>query len=256
MGLKGAPSYFQQQMQSAILGDLLHNICEIYLDDIIIYGKDEKEFLKNLDTVLARLERGNITLNPAKAKIGVSAVEYVGHVIDENGLNMSQKKRDQVQEFRRPETQKGMKSFLGLVQQFRPHLRGYETYGHILTSMTKGYNKRQDKELVWSEEAIAAFERLQTDVVNCPPLYFRDQTSPIFLHTDASNFGIGAYLFQLVKDEEGNDQEQIVAILSKTLSGSELNWSTIEKEAYAIFFAFHNSIEFLQMPNNNQKILY
>jgi hypothetical protein len=151
---------------------------------------------------------------------------------------MSQKKRDQVQDFRRPETQKDMKSFLGLVQQFRPHLRGYETYGHILTGMTKGYNKRNDKKLTWTDEEMAAFIRLQTDIVNCPPLFFPDRTSPIFLHTDASNFGIGAYLFQLVKDEHGIDQEQIVAILSKTLTGAELNWSTIEKEAYAIFYAF------------------
>jgi transposase InsO family protein len=151
---------------------------------------------------------------------------------------MSQQKRDQVQAFHRPETQKGMKSFLGLVQQFRPHLRGYETYGHVLSDMTKGYDKRKDKQLLWSDEAILAFERLQQEVITCPPLFFRDNTSPIFLHTDASNYGIGAYLFQMVPDEQGNPQEQIVAILSKTLTGAQLNWSTIEKEAYAIFYAF------------------
>jgi hypothetical protein len=185
MGLKGAPSYFQQQMQSKILGDLLHTICEIYLDDIIIFGRTEAEF-----SLWERLEKFNVTLNPAKAKIGVTSVEYVGHVIDGDGLNMSQKNVIRYKTFVDLRPKKDMKSFLGLVQQFRTHLRGYETYGHILTGMTKGYNKRNDKKLItWTDEEMAAFIRLQNDVVNCPPLFFPDQTSPIFLHTDASNFG-------------------------------------------------------------------
>ena len=56
--------------------------------------------------------------------------------------------------------------------------------------------------------------------------------TPIFLQTDASNYGIGAYLFQIV---EGVVHP--IAILSKGLSKTELKWSTIEKEQYAIFFA-------------------
>jgi hypothetical protein len=62
-------------MQSKILGDLLHTICEIYLDDIIIFGRTEAEFMTNLTKVLERLEKFNVTLNPAKAKIGVTSVE-------------------------------------------------------------------------------------------------------------------------------------------------------------------------------------
>ena len=70
-------------------------------------------------------------------------------------------------------------------------------------------------------------------MVNCSQLYFVDETIKIFFHTDAFNFGIGAYLFQLDTDDEGT---RIVATLSKTLSGAQLNWSTIEKDAYAIYY--------------------
>jgi hypothetical protein len=51
MGLKTVPSYFQQQMALA-LGDLLHALCEIYIGDIIIFGKTEEEFLKNLEKTI------------------------------------------------------------------------------------------------------------------------------------------------------------------------------------------------------------
>ena len=53
MGLKGAPAHFQQQMASTVLGSLLCDICEIYLDDvIIIYGETEEEFTKNVELKL------------------------------------------------------------------------------------------------------------------------------------------------------------------------------------------------------------
>lgn len=233
MGLKGAPSYFQQQMQQSILTDLLYTCCEIYIDDIIIYGSTWEEFLNNLHRVLERLQQFNVTLNPNKAKIGVTSVEYVGHVISNEGLSMSEGKREKVQEFRQPLTQKDMKSFLGMTNQFRPHLKGYEQYGPLLHNMTKNYDKRKNKPLVWNDDTLHAFHKLKADIAQCTPLYFMHDTAPIFLHTDASQYGIGAYLFQVV-----DGQEQPIAILSKTLTGAQLNWSTIEKECFAIYYAF------------------
>ena len=57
-------------------------------------------------------------------------------------------------------------------------------------------------------------------------------TAPITLHTDASDYGVGGYLFQTV---DGIDQP--VAFVSKSLNKSQLCWSVIQKEAYAIFFS-------------------
>ena len=54
----------------------------------------------------------------------------------------------------------------------------------------------------------------------------------MYLHTDASDFGIGAHLFQL-KD----GKELPIAFLSKALNPTEIKWSVPERECYAIFFA-------------------
>ena len=72
-------------------------------------------------------------------------------------------------------------------------------------------------------------------ISNCPKLYFIDddtRRSPVFLHTDASDYGVGAYLFQ-----ERDGQEYPIQFLSKAFDKVQLRWATGEKEAYAIFYA-------------------
>ena len=70
-------------------------------------------------------------------------------------------------------------------------------------------------------------------------LYHRDPEgkAPIRLYTDASTYGIGAYLCQVVTLANGKQQEQPLGFISKSLSDTEKRWSVFEKEAYAIYYA-------------------
>ena len=87
----------------------------------------------------------------------------------------------------------------------------------------------------WMPPAIASFEALREAVWKCPSLFFVDGDSPVFLHTDACDTGIGAYLFQIT-----DGVEKPIGFLSKSLSGAELNWSTFEKEGFAIYKALEH----------------
>ena len=78
MGLKGAPSYFQQMLATIVFAGLIHIIMELYIDDIIVFGSTEEEFLENLEKVLARLKDFGITVNPDKCTFGLEEIEYVG----------------------------------------------------------------------------------------------------------------------------------------------------------------------------------
>jgi RNase H-like domain found in reverse transcriptase len=62
-------------------------------------------------------------------------------------------------------------------------------------------------------------------------MHFLNDTDPIFLHTDASDYGIVGYLFQVVARTE-----HPIAFVSKSLSLSQIRWAVIQKEACAIFF--------------------
>ena len=76
MGIKCAGAYFQQQMQF-ILDDLVENICFLYLDDIVVFGRNEAEYLHNVDAMLKRLQQRNVYLSPKKCSFGMTEVEYV-----------------------------------------------------------------------------------------------------------------------------------------------------------------------------------
>ena len=74
MGLKGALAYFQAALATEILVGLLYSICELYIDDIIVYARTEEEFCARLTTVLERCCKHNITFNP---KLGLVKVDML-----------------------------------------------------------------------------------------------------------------------------------------------------------------------------------
>jgi len=86
MGLCGAPSYFQRVMMTTVLGDILTKAVEVYLDDFIVFGSTQEEFLYNLEQVFKRCQKAGITLNPAKCRFGLETIEYVGHTSTTRGF--------------------------------------------------------------------------------------------------------------------------------------------------------------------------
>ena len=231
MGLKGAGSYFQQQLANEVLAGIIYHICESYLDDVIIHGDTFEKYLANLRTVFARFRRHLITLNPNKCRFGHSQIEYVGHVIDQDGITFSREKIAKVLQIPKPIKEKELKSFLGLANYFRDHVPNHSTTVHPLNELLRNYTR--SKRIEWNTAAEAAFIQIKEDINQCPFLFFLDEFSPVTLHTDASDYGIGAYLFQTV-----GGIERPIAFVSHALTASQITkWSTPEKEAYAIFYA-------------------
>jgi transposase InsO family protein len=230
MGLQGAGSYFQRVMSTVVLPRLIHQICELYLDDCIVPGQDEDSFVTRLEQVFARFREFGITLHPDKCRFGLSEVEYVGVTVNREGTHFTRSKLDSILDFKEPTTQMELKSFLGFANWFRDHVNNYHEMSGPLHAMLTKYNRRA--RLKWTDSSRASYEQLKLAVHECPRLYFMDETSPIFLHTDASNYGVGAYLFQVV-----DGQHRPIAFLSKSLDDRMRRWDTPQKEGYAIFYA-------------------
>ena len=237
MGLKGAPSYFQGELASTVLRGLLYHICELYIDDIIVFGNSKEEFLANVELVFQRLMKHRLTVNPEKCFLGMSEVEFVGHTIDERGMSFSREKIDKVLNIPEPVLGKELKSFLGVAGYFHRHIKDYAGVTKPLTKMIEGYER--NRRLIWSEQGRAAFREIKEAINNCPKLFFMDDHSPVFLHTDASDYGIGGYLFQMI-----NGEEVPIAFISKMLDEREERWTTTEKECYAIIYCI-KKLEYL-----------
>jgi hypothetical protein len=118
--LKGATSYYQMILATVFTG-LIHLIIRLYIDDLILHGPTEAEFIKLLSTVFEQVHKFKVTLNPAKCRFGMDQIEHVGHIIDPTGLSFLQDKRDKVCNFPLPMQAKHLRSFIGLVNYFRDH---------------------------------------------------------------------------------------------------------------------------------------
>jgi len=142
--------------------------------------------VENLRKVLVRLRTKKVTANPAKTRLGLKEVEYVGHLISSTGTSFTPEKRLQVLDFPLPTTQKVLLQFIGraiYLTEMTQLLRKL-----IDIKRYKGSNK-----LIWTEEGIEAFHFCRVTVSNWQELYFLDDT------TTPTDYGIGGYMSLVIK---------------------------------------------------------
>ena len=78
---------------------------------------------------------------------------------------------------------------------------------------------------------------MRNAIDECPMLWFLNDFSPIFLQTDASDYGIGAYLYQVITEEDNSTYERPIGFISKSIASEHQSWDTPMKEGFAIFYA-------------------
>lgn len=230
MGLGGAPSYFQQVIATVVLVGLLHITCELYIDDIFIHAATEDEFLFRVRQVFERFRKHKITVNPQKCILGKDQIEFVGHLVSKQGITFTRERLDSVLQIPLPTHERGLKKFLGVVNYFHDHIRDHSTIVKPLQLLVHDYIPT--KKITWNDSAVAAFEKIKESINMCPTLSFMNPDAPIYLHTDACDYGMGSYLFQLV-----DAQEVPVAFMSRAFNEREARWSTPEKECYAMYYS-------------------
>ena len=188
--------------------------------------------IMNTPAILARFWVGFVrTTSPPIQQRPNSEVEYVGHLITSTGTSFTEEKRLQVLDFPLPETEKALLQFIELVNYFRDHVPKMTEMVQPLRKLMDMKKYKGSKKLTWTDEAIEAFHYCRVAVSNCQELYFLEDTVTPILQTDASDYGIGGYLYMIV-----NHQVRVIRFFSKYLVGSQLNWSTREKECYSIYY--------------------
>ena len=123
-GVASAPAIFQRCIES-----ILRNCpgISVYMDDILVTGASTEEHLENLDRVLGRLREVGLRLNRNKCQFMQTRVEYLGHVIDADGLHPTESKIKAIKEEPSPSNVTQLRSFLGIINYYRhflPNLSG------------------------------------------------------------------------------------------------------------------------------------
>ena len=117
-GMTNAPSTFVTMMNDIFREDLGKHVV-IYLDDIIVYSKDEKSHVKDLRKTLTKLRESKLYAKPSKCEFFKTTLTFLGHVISAQGIAPDTAKVEAVNNLPRPTDIKQLQSFLGLVAYIR-----------------------------------------------------------------------------------------------------------------------------------------
>ncbi|XP_019435376.1 PREDICTED: uncharacterized protein LOC109341859 [Lupinus angustifolius] len=140
--------------------------------------------------------------------------------INANGVHVDQEKIKAIQDWPTPKTVTEVRSFHGLASFYRRFVKDFSTLASPLNELVK-------KNVVfhWGERQEEAFNQLKAKLTSAPVLLLPNFAKSFELECDASNIGIGAVLMQ-----EGHP----ISYFSEKLSGAALNYSTYDKELYAL----------------------
>ncbi|KAD2804662.1 hypothetical protein E3N88_38039 [Mikania micrantha] len=208
-GLMNAPATFQAVMND-VFRPLLRTKVVIFFDDILVYSSSWTNHMADLRLVFSILLKHHFMVNKTKCSFGQPSVEYLGHIIDAQGVSMDPKKIEVVLSWPVPTQLKGLRGFLGLTGYYRKFIKNYGSIARPLTDLTK------KDAFCWHPGAQAAFEQLKQALVSAPVLTLPDFKQPFMIECDASGRGIGAVLMQNRKP---------IAYFSKALSDRNLSKS-------------------------------
>ena len=226
-GLCNAVPTFQRLMSNVLQG-LLPNKCLVYLDDVLIVGHNFEEHLNNLKEVLNAIQNAGLKLKPLKCHFGQTSVKFLGFQIADTGLAPDPEKVKAIKEYPVPKDLTELRRFIGMISYYRRFISGFSDIAHPLHRLLQ-----KDVKFDWNQSCQNSFESLKEQLISSPILGFPDTDKDYLLYTDASDVGIGAVLTQ--NDEDGT--ERVISFASKAFSGSEKNWTTTEKEAFAVVWA-------------------
>ncbi|CAB4038014.1 Retrovirus-related Pol poly from transposon [Paramuricea clavata] len=226
-GLTNAVPTFQRLML-AVLNGLLPLKCLVYLDDVLVVGRTFDQHLENLDDVLQAIDRAGLRLKLSKCSFAKPRVDFFGFTVSAAGLAPNVTKVEAIRAFPTPQNLTELRRFLGMASYYRRFISGFSDIAGPLHRLTQ-----KGVRFDWDKNRQQAFEQLKEQLISAPFFAFPDLNGDYILYTDASDVGIGAVLTQ--KDE--NEEEKVVSFTSKAFSGAEKNWTTTEKEAFAVVWA-------------------
>ena len=225
-GLSGAPATFQRAM-AQVFRNINWEKCVIFMDDILVFGKTIEEHDSNLSCVLQALQQNELKVSPSKCDMLKKEVQFLGHIIDGNGIRTDPNKTKAMQNYPIPKNVKELQRFLGMCNYYRRFIKGFAELARPLHELTS----KKHKKFEWKVEHEDAFIKLKNAMLSPPILSFPNKFGKFILHTDASGFAIGSVLCQIQHGEE-----RVIAYGSRKLSETEQRYGVTRKEMLSVVF--------------------
>ena len=135
-GLTNAPAVFMDLM-NRVFKDYLDKFVVVFIDDILIYSKDEVEHEEHLRMILTRLKEHQLYAKFKKCEFWLSQVAFLGHIVSKDGVVVDPAKVEAVKDWPRPKNALEVRIFLGLAGYYRRFVEGFFKIATPLTNLTR-----------------------------------------------------------------------------------------------------------------------
>ena len=196
----------------------------LYLDDVIVIGNTFEEHCSHLEELLSRFRAAGLKLKPSKCHIFQTKVDYLGHVISNEGESTNPDKVSVINDWPVPKNLTELQAFLGTVGYYQQYVEGFAAKARPLTKLNS-----KKKKFECTQNCQEAFEVLKQSLLQAPVLGYPDPSLNYILDTDASLDGVGAVLSQI---QDG--RERVILYFSNSLSGDQKNYCVTRRELLAV----------------------
>ncbi|GJU13637.1 putative reverse transcriptase domain-containing protein [Tanacetum coccineum] len=169
----------------------------VFIDDILIYSKDEKVHEEHLKAILELLKKEQLYAKFSKCEFWIPKVQFLGHIIDSRGIHVDPAKIESIKDWASPKTPTDIRQFLGI-------------------------------KFDWGEKEENAFQLIKQKLCSAPILALPEGNEDFVVYCDASHKGLGAVLMQ---------REKVIAYASRQLKVHEKNYTTHDLELGSVVFA-------------------
>ncbi|GJS47260.1 putative reverse transcriptase domain-containing protein [Tanacetum coccineum] len=221
-GLTNAPAVFMDLM-NRVCKPYLDKFVIVFIDDILIYSKDEKEHEEHLKAILELLKEEKLYAKFSKCEFWIPKVQFLGHVIDSRGIHVDPAKIESIKDWASPKTPTEIRQFLGLAGYYRRFIEGFSKIAKPMTKLTQKGIKFD-----WGEKEENAFQLIKQKLCSAPILALPEGSKDFVVYCDASHKGLGVVLMQ---------REKVIAYASRQLKVHEKNYTTHDLELGSVVFA-------------------
>nr|GFA71467.1 putative reverse transcriptase domain-containing protein [Tanacetum cinerariifolium] len=221
-GLTNAPTIFMDLM-NRVCKSYLDRFVIVFIDNILIYYKNRKEHEGHLKLILKLLKEEELYAKFSKCEFWLSKVQYLGHVIDSEGIHVDPMKIEAIKDWESPKTPTEIRQFLGLAGYYRRFIEGFSKIARPMTKLTQ-----KSVKFDWGEKAEAAFQLLKQKLCSASILALPEGSENFVVYCDASHKGLSVVLMQ---------KEKVIAYTSRQLKVHEKNYTTHDLELGAVVFA-------------------
>ncbi|GKB63524.1 putative reverse transcriptase domain-containing protein [Tanacetum coccineum] len=214
-GLTNAPAVFMDLM-NRVCKPYLDKFVIVFIDDILIYSKDEKEHEEHLKAILELLKKEKLYAKFSKCEFWIPKVQFLGHVIDSRGIHVDPAKIESIKDWASPKTPTEICQFLGPVGYYRRFIEGFPKVAKSMTKLTQKGIKFE-----WGEKEENTFQLIKQKLCSAPILALPEGSEDFVVYHEASHKGLGAVLMQ---------REKVIAYASRQLKVHKKNYTTHDLE--------------------------